>query len=463
MFESFLDEHPEYASTKMLDDIRANDFDRLDEQDHIYLDFTGGHLYPNQLIAWHQDFLKANILGNPHSQNPSSSLSESYLNASRRKVLDFFNCEDDYLCIFTSNATAAIKILGECYPFEKNGQLLLLADNHNSINGLREYAQQKNAPYQYVDLSNKTLCINEDQLWDNLQQFNHDNRLFAFPAQSNVSGVKHDLSWIGKAQKMGWDVLLDAAAFVPTNKLDLQQYQPEFVCISFYKMFGYPTGLGCLLVKKSSYEKLQKPSFSGGTITIVSVKGDGYHLESHEARFEDGTVDYLSIPAISKGLEYIESIGFNTIQKRIRTLIRFLIDQLNEIAHSNNRKLVTIYGPDNHELRGNTITMNFFDCNGELYDFSIIERLAGEWNISLRTGCFCNPGIDESNHDLSGEKLRAYFSNDGEKDYFDLIQFLGKKRGAVRISVGYISNFNDAYRFIHFCEQFLDLPKSRFA
>ena len=47
-------------------------------------------------------------------------------------------------------------------------------------------------------------------------------RLFAFPAQSNFSGVKHPLDLVGDAHRAGWDVLLDAAAFVPTNRLDLE-------------------------------------------------------------------------------------------------------------------------------------------------------------------------------------------------------------------------------------------------
>ena len=68
--------------------------------------------------------------------------------------------------------------------------------------------------------------------------------LFAFPAQSNFSGVKHPLSLIDRAQERGWRVLLDATAFAPTNPLDLNVAAPDFVVLSFYKMFGYPTGLG---------------------------------------------------------------------------------------------------------------------------------------------------------------------------------------------------------------------------
>jgi molybdenum cofactor sulfurtransferase len=76
------------------------------------------------------------------------------------------------------------------------------------------------------------------------------NALFAYPAQSNFSGYRYPLEWISKVQSgcldpaQQWYVLLDAAAFVSTTPLNLDVYNPDFVTLSFYKMFGFPTGLG---------------------------------------------------------------------------------------------------------------------------------------------------------------------------------------------------------------------------
>lgn len=454
-YEGFLKDYPQFSKTHFLDELRATDFDRLDKQKHIYLDFTGGHLYGESLVKSHQGFLCKSILGNPHSINPSSALSENHIQATRRKVLDYFNASGDYHCVFTSNASSALKIIGECYPFGKGDQLLLATDNHNSVNGLREFARTKHADYTYSPL-NQELRIDDAQLTYNLTQLKGQNKLFAYPAQSNVSGVKHELEWIKKAQRYGWDVLLDAAAFVPSDNLDLQKYQPEFVSISFYKIFGYPTGMGALLVKKSAFNKLQKPSFAGGTITIVSVHGDGYHLDNGPARFEEGTLNYLEIPAIKTGLEYIENIGLENIEARVNSLTGYLIQELLKLKHKNGKPLIQIYGPKNNHKRGGTIALNFHDQNGLLHDFQTIERDAYEENISLRTGCFCNPGIDETNHHLSPEKLQSYFKRSGRKDYFDLIDFIDQKRGAVRVSVGYISNFKDIIKFLSFCKGYIN-------
>lgn len=454
-YEQFINDFPEYATTSAIDELRSVDFKRLDEQQHTYLDFTGGQLFGQSQLIKHQEFLSGTILGNPHSINPSSALAETHIKATRQKVLDYFNAQDDYVCIFTANASTAIKIVGECYPFASDGQLLMTFDNHNSVNGIREYARIKDCPFQYSSLD-EHLRINGPELEQKLIHSQGENKLFAFPAQSNVSGVKHDLDWIEEAQSLGWDVLLDAAAFVPSDRLDLLMHQPEFIAVSFYKIFGYPTGLGALLVKKSAFEKLKKPSFSGGTITIVSVQGDGHYLEKEAARFEEGTVNYLEIPAIKSGLEYIEAIGLSQIKTRVACLTEFLLSELSRLRHKNGKRLLEIYGPKNGENRGGTLAMNFYDSFGRLHDFIKIEQAAFEKNISLRTGCFCNPGIDETNHQLKTEKLRAYFKQEGAKDYFNLIEFMGQKRGAVRVSIGYISNFKDMRVFLDFCRGFLD-------
>ena len=145
-------------------------------------------------------------------------------------------------------------------------------------------------------------------------------RLFAYPAQSNFSGVQHPLDWIPLAQERGWDVLLDAAAFTPTNRLDLGRWRPDFVSQSFYKMFGYPTGVGCLIARKAALAKLRRPWFAGGTITVASVQGDRFYLAEGASAFEDGTPNYLAMPAVEFGLEYLSQIGIDTIHTRVRCL-----------------------------------------------------------------------------------------------------------------------------------------------
>jgi molybdenum cofactor sulfurtransferase len=457
-FHQFVQNYPGYNTTRVLDKMRETEFSRLDKQGHTYLDFTGGGMYAACQVKAHLEMLEKDVYGNPHSSNPTSQHATELTESARNYVLKYFNTTpEDYICIFTQNASGALKLLGEAYPFEQGDHLLLTFDNHNSVNGIREFARKKKASYNYSPIQQHDLRLDEDHLMENLDQpVAGKHKLFGFPAQSNVSGVKHDLKWIKTAQEKGWHVLLDAAAFVPTNRLDLGQYNPEFVAVSFYKIFGYPTGLGCLLVKRDVFNELVRPWFAGGTITIVSVQGDSFYYDKNNARFEDGTINYLDIPAIETGLKHIESIGIDTISRRVECLTGWAIEELLKLKHQNGNPLVKIYGPRNTDSRGGTIAMNFFDTNGLMYNFLEVEQMANGEKISLRTGCFCNPGIDETNHALHEDELKAYFATQGEKDYFSLIDYIGKKRGAVRISLGYISNFKDVYHFVQFAKGLLD-------
>ncbi len=461
VFQDFIDQYPTYSDTQILDDLRETDYSRLDKLGHIYLDYTGGNLYAESQIEKHHELLKNNVFGNPHSTNPTSLAATQLVNEARAYVLKYFNAQDDYFCVFTANASNALKIVGECYPFCENSQFLLTYDNHNSVNGIREFAKHKECGFDYVPLYIENLRLDEKTLKEKLKSFDHKtNKLFALPAQSNVSGVKHPLTWIRYAQKRGWDVLLDAAAFVPSSPLNLKEVQPDFVSMSFYKIFGYPTGLGALFIKKSSFHKLQKPWFAGGTVNFVSVGESTFSLEESCARFEDGTINYLDIPAIKIGLEHIESIGIETIQNRVRIFTDYLIKTLLELKHSNGREVVTVFGPKNTTNRGGTIILNFCDENGKMIPWDYVEHLANEAKISLRTGCFCNPGLDEVYSCVSITETMKYFSQMNKGGFKEVIKYMGKLRGAVRISVGIATNFKDVYSFIQFAKQFVNMNAS---
>ena len=247
-YEAFLAEFPDYASTTPLDALRASDYGRLDAAGHVYLDYTGACLYGASQITEHSQLLNGSVLGNPHSASPSSSAATSLVERARSAVLAFFNAAGDYTAIFTLNASGALKHVGECYPFAPGSRLLLTADNHNSVNGIREFAQAKGASVDYVPLSVPELRVDAAGLEARLSAAEPGRpHLFAYPAQSNFSGVQHPLGAIEQAHAKGWDVLLDAAAFVSSNRLDLNAVQPDFVGLLLQDV-RYPTGVGCLLV-----------------------------------------------------------------------------------------------------------------------------------------------------------------------------------------------------------------------
>jgi selenocysteine lyase/cysteine desulfurase len=460
----FLATHPDYDHTAV-EQLRAREYGRLDTGGHVYLDYTGGGLHAASQLRKHFEMLETEVAGNPHSHNPTSAAMTERVERARAAVLGYFRADpEEYLAIFTPNASGALKLVGESYPFAPGSRLLLSFDNHNSVNGIREFARARGAELRHAPILADDLRLDAEALRAELAAPAADapRRLFAYSAQSNFSGVQHPLDWIAEARDAGWDVLLDAAAFVPTNRLDLSRHRPDFAVVSFYKMFGYPTGLGCLLARREAVAALRRPWFAGGTITIASVQGDGYFHAEGEAAFEDGTVNYLGIPALETGLRHIENIGIETIHHRVMALTDWLLARLAELRHSNGQAMIEILGPPDTRARGGTISFSLLAPRGHAFDERMVESLAAENRISLRTGCFCNPGAGEVAHHLSAEEMHAFFKKGGritfERLRVTVREQYCKSIASIRISAGIASTFSDVFRFIAFLRTFRDRP-----
>jgi molybdenum cofactor sulfurtransferase len=460
-YADFVERYPGFLETVLLDKLRASEYRRLDERNQTYLDYTGGSLFAESQLQKHFELLSSAIFGNPHSANPTSAAMTEHVEHTRRYVLEYFNAGEDYILVFTQNASGALKLVGESFPFAAGSRYLLTFDNHNSVNGIREFARAKGATVAYASLLMPGLQLDPVRLEMLLDKADaSQSNLFAFPAQSNFSGVKHPLDLIAKAQSKGWHVLLDAAAFVPTNRLDLQVVQPDFVAISFYKMFGYPTGVGALLIRRTALAKLKRPWFAGGTVNFASVQGQAHVLSPNEAAFEDGTLNYLSIPAVEIGLRHLQAIGIDLIGERVRCLTGWLLEELLGLQHNNGRAMVRIYGPSTTASRGGTVTLNLYDPHGHLLDYRRVEELAGAEGISLRTGCFCNPGAGEIAEGLTEEDMRAGFTMGPDINLLSFVRMMQergrKSAGSIRASIGLVTNFADVWRFFRFIAGFRD-------
>jgi selenocysteine lyase/cysteine desulfurase len=227
-----------------------------------------------------------------------------------------------YEVIFTLNASGALKLIAEAYPWEPGGRFLLTADNHNSSTGCASTPPRtapRCATFRWVPSCAWTTWR---RTWPARSRGAAPLRL---PAQSNFSGVKHPLEWVETARAHGYHVLLDAARSSPPARSDLGEHGPDFVTLSFYKMFGYPTGVGALLARRNMLGELHRPWFSGGTVRFVSAQ-NGVHLSHVTGRaFEDGTLNYLGISAVSAGLDFLGEMGMGRINAHVMRLTGLLL------------------------------------------------------------------------------------------------------------------------------------------
>jgi selenocysteine lyase/cysteine desulfurase len=447
------------AADPLLAELRRTEYARLDAAGHVYLDYTGAGLYGQSQLDEHMALLRDRVFGNPHSVNPTSSAMTELVEHARAALLAFFRASpEEYEAIFTPNATGALRLVGEAYPFQPGDRFLLTFDNHNSVNGIREFARARGAETTYVPSTPPDLRVDETILPRYLTEVGGEHHnLFAYPAQSNFSGVQHPLDWIERAHAAGWDVLLDAAAFVPTNRLDLSRWHPDFVCLSLYKMFGWPTGVGALIARREALAKLERPWFSGGTIVAAFVQREWYQWAPGAAHFEDGTVNFLNLPAVEIGLRYLDRVGMERIHAHVQSTVEQLLLVISSLRHSDGSPAATVYGPTDVERRGATVAFNFLHPNGRIIDERYVERVARRHSISLRTGCFCNPGAGEVVFTISRETLVGGEFGEG-MTLDDYVQAIGlPSGGAVRASLGVATNSGDIERFAAFATEFVDL------
>jgi selenocysteine lyase/cysteine desulfurase len=426
--------------------LRRREFARLDAADQAYLDYTGTALHPRSLVEAHLRLLDGGVLGNPHSENPASQASTALVERARERVLEFFRADPaEYDVCFTANASAAIKLVGESYRFGPHRPLVVTADNHNSVNGLRCYAAAAGADVRVVPLDGALRADGPDETLGRAS-----GGLFAYPAQSNFSGVKHPLAWVETARHMGYDVLLDAAAFVPTCTLRLDRVRPDFVAVSFYKMFGYPTGVGALILRRDALARLRRPWFAGGTVAFVSVQHRMHQLLDGAEGFEDGTPNFLSIAAVPLGLRVLERIGMERIEQRTAALTRALIDRLDALRHADGSPVVVRYGPAGLDERGGTVAFNVRAANGATLSFASVVASAAAAGVSVRGGCFCNPGAAEAalglDDDRTGDCLRRVETDFSIERFSECLG--GAAVGAVRASVGIPTVTRDIDRLV---------------
>ncbi|CAK9863850.1 unnamed protein product [Sphagnum jensenii] len=478
-------------STTPIDELRSKEFARL--AGTVYVDHAGATLHSDSQLRGALDDLSANLYSNPHSQSDSSIRTSDKVELARLQVLALCNAPPgEYTCVFTAGATSALKLVGEAFPWSSESEYLYTMENHNSVLGIREYALDHGATAIAVDVerisppSSKSRNYERGNVqikrrsplqrpmgsWTLTGEHKEDQELyhlFAFPLECNFSGAKFDLDLVtqiqqgrhcGEKHSRGqWLVLVDAAKGCGTMPPDLSRFKADFVAISFYKLFGYPTGLGALLVRNDAARLLRKKYFAGGTVAVSIADADFMQKRDRtEQWLEDGTASFLSIVALRHGFAVINRLQPQNITRHTGSLTSYMATKLASLKHGNGTPVCILYGNHHHNNdddhhhqanywglhcnQGPIVTLNLKRADGSWVGYHEVEKLAALSNIQLRTGCFCNPGACAKYLQLSQLDLRKNYEA-GHVCWDDHDVINGQPTGAVRVSFGYMSTFED--------------------
>ncbi|KAI9696340.1 MAG: hypothetical protein M1820_008182 [Bogoriella megaspora] len=387
----------------------------------------------------------------------------------RERALRFFNADPEHFdLVFLANATAAVKLVANAFQdasSDKNPSNFWFGwhyDAHTSLVGVRELTD-----------GNHECFYSDQQVQKWIEAGAHIQKgslgLFAYPGQSNMTGRRLPLSWPGQIRRAQTRrdelqkvyTLLDAAALATTTPIDLSDPSnaPDFTCLSFYKIFGFPD-LGALIVRKSSSHILcQRKYFGGGTVEMVISLSPTWHAKKsdnlHDA-CEDGTLPFHSILALGHALDVHRELfgSMQIVSAHTSHLVRTLYDSLLDLRHYNSRALCRFYNEPSAtygdpSTQGATLALNILRPDGSLVGYTDVQHAANELNVYVRSGSLCNPGGMATYLGWSPEEMRAAYGKGHRCD--NPIQIIeGKATGVVRCSFGASSTLSDVYRFVEF-------------
>ena len=388
-------------------------------------------------------------------------------------MLDHFGADGaEYTCIFTAGATAAMSLVAHSFPFREGSIFACASNAHTSMLGVAAAARSMGA--SVLSLDAQSLQDARDSGGPEEGATGGAPCLLGFPAESNFDGAAAPLGvlrsvrqgrWACCARASGeeelqlegrapreWFTFLDAAKFCATRRLCLSEKRAapgtahapaDMVCVSFYKIFGHPTGLGALLVSNRALQLLRggRRYFGGGTLASLSAG----RLREGGASLEDGTLPYAAIAGLPLGFRWLReaTLGrFADAHAHAAAVAAWFAAELAALSHADGAPLAILYGRP--EGSGSSVvTFNLTEPGGAVIGYAEVERVLGLVGVQLRSGCFCNPGACQEALGLSDADL-AHHAELGKVcgDTRDLID--GKPTGALRCSFGATSLFEDA-------------------
>ncbi|KAJ6519329.1 molybdenum cofactor sulfurase [Mycena sanguinolenta] len=439
-----------------------------------YLDYAASAPAPLSTLQRIATSLATTLYSNPHSRSSSSVTTSLEIERCRGRVLEYlFGLDDaqsrsEWDLIFTAGATASMKLVGDAFPWQDGSKYCYLKQSHTSLVGVRGCALAEGAAVAAMAVDDMLESTQDDS----------SPTLFAYPAQCNATGQRLGLGYGVQLKRRHPNacILLDAAAYLATAVLDLGSVPldraPDFIACSFYKVTGYPTGLGCLVVKRSSASFLQRRGyFGGGTVDGISVSSPFWSQPRrslvpgpiHE-RFEDGTLPFLNIIALDHALDTHKRLykSHRHVSKHVSALLRFATRELSLIQHVNGCPVVQQHrafdGSEYLEEPGPTIGFSLLDPLSEFIGHIYLEQLATVNGFHIRTGGLCNTGVLASVFDISDQDLLDEFHRGrscwDDEEFSGLEKNSNRPLGIARISFGASSTIDDVLQWVSFIRRY---------
>ena len=486
---------------------RANEFARIDDSGVAYCDHAGAPPHSESLVRESLRMMERTLLGNPHSAHDAGARTKALVDEARDATLTHLNAPfGEYAVVFTSGATGAMRLLAEAFPWSAGGsEFAYTRGNHTSVVGARGCAMAAGAKVSVVDVvatdsassvgreESKLLHDDAERGWRVTRSHEivpetadgvHRDRtharasdepgaypstngagavshsLFAYSAECNLSGERRPptvaRAFVNGERGAGgsdegattrWWTVCDAAKACALAPPDLSaEDAPDFVLVSYYKIFGHPVGVGALVARRRALEVLTPRYFGGGVAAGVDACEDFFVRRNGAEGFEDGTLPFTAIAAIPAGFRSLARLaedppardgdgggdeksapgdgdstqtranrrgsreGAERADAHARAVAARCASSLLSLEHRDGAPVVVVYGwstaprlaatgpgvrvgsPLGVTGQGPTVAFNVLRMDGTHVGYAAVERACAASGVHVRTGCCCNPG-----------------------------------------------------------------------
>ncbi|MBR4642413.1 MAG: cysteine desulfurase [Selenomonadaceae bacterium] len=337
----------------------------------------------------------------------------------RRKVAAFLNAKSPKEIIFTKNATESLNLVAYSYGLNnlRGGDeiLITIAEHHSNLVPWQRVAQATGAKLNYIYLAADGNLSAEDID----KKLTRRTKILAVTQISNVLGLVNDIKTLAaKAHEVGAVIVVDGAQSVPHIPVDVQDLDADFLAFSGHKMLS-PMGIGVLYGKKKILEEM--PPFLSGGDMIEYVEEQTTTFAELPQKFEAGTQNVGGAAGLTAAINYIQRVGFETIESIEKDLTTCALAELKKIPY------VELYGCEAENKIG-IISFNIKDVHP--HDVATILDAQG---VAIRAGHHCAQPLVKYLGQNSTCRASFYFYNT-RQDVERLIEAIQKVRGTMHLA-----------------------------
>ncbi len=352
------------------------DFPIFENRDISYLDSGATSQKPQYVINAIEEFYKK-FNANPHRGAYSLSLdaTEQYENT-REKIAKFINARNKEEIIFSKNASESLNLIAYSYGLsnlKQNDEVVLsIMEHHSNLVPWQFVTKQTNSILKYMYINNE-FELSKEEIESKITD---KTKVVGITHISNVLGTINNVKEIIKyAHKKGAIVIVDASQSIPHTKVDVQDLDADFLVFSGHKMFA-PLGIGVLYGKKELLNKMPPFLMGGDMIEYVYEQNTTYAPLPN--KFEAGTQNVEGVVGLGAAIDYIESIGYKTINKVEQEVTEYAVNELSKL------NFIEMYVTPNKQNHSSVVSFNVRGVHP--HDVASILDVNG---VCIRSGNHC--------------------------------------------------------------------------